>query len=218
MTSGRGADSGTPTGAEGEGADESASQRAQELWRGIRAQHPPFVRAVREDAKANCRFRSEPHDFANGGQALVQAFRLMWVSDAFFAQACYRAKAAMQARGIPVLPRVAHRLAMATSQICIGDPVVIEPGIYVAHGQVVIDGIVSIGAGSVIFPWVTIGLRAGNIKGPTIGSNVHIGTGAKVIGPVTVGNGARIGANAVVIDDVAPNTTVVGSPARPVSG
>ena len=69
-----------------------------------------------------------------------------------------------------------------------------------------------------IFPWVTVGLRAGNFQGPTIRRGVHIGTGAKVIGPVTVGAGAQIGANAVVVTDVAPHTTVVGSPARPIAG
>jgi serine O-acetyltransferase len=117
---------------------------------------------------------------------------------------------------VPVVPRLAHRLAMMIAQVCIGDPVVIEPGLYLAHGQVVIDGIVTIERGVVIFPWVTIGLRAGVFHGPTIAQGVHIGTGAKVIGPVKVGAGAQIGANAVVVDDVAAHTTVVGSPARPI--
>ena len=86
---------------------------------------------------------------------------------------------------------------------------------YIAHGQVVIDGFVEVHRGAVIFPWVTIGLRAGDFRGPTIGRDVHIGTGAKVIGPVEVGPHARIGANSVVVDDVAAGATVVGSPARP---
>lgn len=189
--------------------------RTQDLWAQIRAQHPPFFRAVLEDAKVTCRYRSEPHEFRTRIDAARQALRLMWVSDAFFAQVCYRAKARLQALGVPILPRLAHRLAMATAQICIGDPVIMQPGIYVAHGQIVVDGIVSIQTGVVIFPWVTIGLRAGNFQGPKIGRNVHIGTGAKVIGPVLVGAGAWIGANAVVVDDVAPESTVVGSPARP---
>jgi len=85
----------------------------------------------------------------------------MWVSDAFAAHALYRAKARMQALGIPILPRIAHRLAMMIGQVCIGDPVVMQPGVYIAHGQVVIDGIVDIHPGVVIFPWVTVGLRAG---------------------------------------------------------
>jgi serine O-acetyltransferase len=100
------------------------------------------------------------------------------------------------------------------SQVCIGTPVVIEPGIYIAHGQVVIDGLTNIGTGVVIFPWVTVGLKAGDLQGPTIGRNVHIGTGAKVIGRVIIGEGAVIGANAVATRDVAPHQTVVGIPAE----
>jgi serine acetyltransferase len=67
----------------------------------------------------------------------------------------------------------------------------------------------------IINPWVTIGLRAGDFRGPSIGRHVQIGTGAKIIGPVTVGDNASIGANAVVVHDVPPRTTVVGAPARP---
>jgi serine O-acetyltransferase len=103
---------------------------------------------------------------------------------------------------------------MRTAQICIGDPVVIEPGIYIAHGQVVIDGFSRVSSGVVLFPWITIGLRAGNYVGPTIGEHVHIGTGAKIIGPVTVGAHASVGANAVVVKDVVAGTTVVGIPAK----
>jgi serine O-acetyltransferase len=142
---------------------------------------------------------------------------LAWVSDAFLAQALYRAKARLQALGVPVLPRLAHRLAMALAQVSIGDPVVVHPGVYIVHGQVVADGLVEIGPGTVLFPFVTIGLRAGDVEGPRIEREVSLGTGAKVIGPVRVGAGARVGANAVVVDDVAPGVTVVGAPARPVS-
>jgi len=53
-----------------------------------------------------------------------------------------------------------------------------------------------------------------SVQGPTIGRNVKIGTGAKIVGPVTIGDGARIGANAVVVDDVAARTTVVGVPSK----
>ena len=183
---------------------------------GVRAKHPPFFAALIADAKVTASYRAERSEFRGHVDALAQSLRLMWVSDAFLAHACYRAKARMQALGIPVLPRLAHRLAMMTAQVCVGDPVVMQPGVYIAHGQVVIDGFVEVDRGVVIFPWVTIGLRAGDFQGPTIGRDVHIGTGAKVIGPVKVGAGARIGANSVVVDDVDERITVVGSPARPV--
>lgn len=116
-----------------------------------------------------------------------------------------------------MLPRLLHRLAMITAQVAIGDPVLVEPGVYIAHGQVVIDGLSEIASGVVIFPFVTIGLRAGDIRGPKVGEQASIGTGAKLIGPITVGARARVGANAVVVNDVPPDTTVVGSPARVVA-
>ena len=145
---------------------------------------------------------------------MVRVLRLALISDAFLAQVCYRAKAASQAPGIPVLPYLLHRSAMMVAQVCIGDPVIVRPGIYLPHGQVVIDGITEVESGAVFFPWVTVGLKAGNVDGPKIGRNVRVGTGAKIIGPVRIGAGASIGANAVVVDDVAPDTTVVGIPAR----
>jgi serine O-acetyltransferase len=49
---------------------------------------------------------------------------------------------------------------------------------------------------------------------PTLGNNVVVGAGAKVLGPVTVGDNARIGAGSVVVTDVPPNTTVVGIPGK----
>jgi serine O-acetyltransferase len=179
-----------------------------------RARHPRFIAAVIADARVTASYRAERSEFNGRVDAALQALRLMYVSDAFLAQTFYRAKARLQALGVPVLPRIFHRLAMATAQVCIGDPVIVQPGLYLAHGQVVIDGFVEIHRGVVIFPWVTVGLRAGDFQGPTIGRNVHIGTGAKVIGPVTVHKGARIGANSVVTRDVAPGTTVVGAPAH----
>jgi serine O-acetyltransferase len=198
-------------------APNSGSPRTgnQNLLAQIRARHPGFFEAVIADAKITAANRSERSQFRGRRDALFQAARLAWVSDAFLAQALYRAKARLQALGVPVLPRIAHRLAMMTAQVCIGDPVVMRPGVYIAHGQVVIDGFVEIHRGVVIFPWVTIGLRAGNFRGPTIGRDAKIGTGAKIIGPVTVHRGASIGANAVVVDDVPANTSVVGVKARP---
>ena len=180
----------------------------------MRARHPRLVTALVADAKVTCAYRAERAQFSGRVDALAQVLRLMWVSDAFFAQAMYRAKARLQALGVPVLPRACHRIAMLTAQVCIGDPVVVQPGVYLAHGQVVIDGFVEIQRDVVIFPWVTIGLRAGNFRGPTIERGVHIGTGAKIIGPVTVGTGARVGANAVVVDDVPARATVTGIPAK----
>jgi serine O-acetyltransferase len=51
---------------------------------------------------------------------------------------------------------------------------------------------------------------------PTVEDDVSIGSGAKLLGPVTVGHSAKVGANTVVIEDVPPNSTVVGNPGHPV--
>ena len=171
--------------------------------------------ALVADARVTALYRGERHEFRSGLDALMQILRLAWVSDAFLAQALYRAKARLQALGVPILPRLAHRVAMAVAQVSIGDPVVIHPGIYIIHGQVVADGLVEIHSGVVLAPWVTIGLRAGDVRGATIERDVSIGTGAKVIGGVTIGAGATIGANAVVVSDVPAGATAVGAPARP---
>ena len=186
------------------------------FWRALRARHPRLRDALPADARVTAARRGERHEFRSRRDAAAQMARLAWVSDAFLAQALYRVKARLQARGVPLAPRLAHRLAMALAQVSIGDPVVMAPGVYVVHGQVVIDGLVEIGEGAVIAPFVTIGLRSGDVRGAQIGPGVDIGTGAKIIGPVTIGAGATIGANAVVVADVPAGATVVGAPARPV--
>lgn len=188
------------------------------FWAALRARHPPLRAALAADARVTAMHRGERHQFRSRLDLAGQILRLAWVSDAFLAQALYRLKARLQALGVPVAPRVAHRLAMVLAQVSIGDPVVMEAGVYVVHGQIVIDGIVEIGAGTVISPFVTIGLRAGEVRGPTVGEGVSIGTGAKLIGPIRIGDGARIAAGAVVVDDVPPGATALGVPARVIPG
>jgi serine O-acetyltransferase len=186
----------------------------KQFWRALRARHPGLREALVGDARVTAHYRGERHEFRGGLDTAIQIARLCWVSDAFLAHALYRAKARLQALGVPLVPRLLHKLAMASGQVSIGDPVVMHPGVYIIHGQIVVDGLVEIGSGTVIGPFVTIGLRAGVVQGATIEPNVNIGTGAKVIGPVRIGERAVVGANAVVVDDVPPGVTVVGAPAR----
>jgi serine O-acetyltransferase len=83
---------------------------------------------------------------------------------------------------------------------------------------VVIGETAEIGDNCTIYHNVTLG-GTGKERGkrhPTIGNNVLISTGAKVLGPFKVGDNSRIGANAVVLSEVEPNTTVVGVPGRAV--
>lgn len=190
-------------------------ERRARFIREVRARHPRFREAVAADARLTALYRGERHEFRSRLDLAFAEARLALVSDAFLGQVLYRLKARLQALRVPLLPRVAHRFAIATAGVSIGDPVVVAAGVYLLHGQVVIDGIVEIQEGATIAPFVTIGLRAGSFQGPVIEQGATIGTGAKVIGGVRVGAGAVVGANAVVVDDVPPGATVVGAPARP---
>ena len=167
-----------------------------------------------EDVRVVSLHRGEGFETATGWQIAFKALRLVWVSDAFFAQVCYRARMRMLARGIPILPRILHKLSMATAQMSIGDPVHLHPGIYFPHGQVVLDGLVQIMSGTVIAPWVSIGLVSGNHKGPDIGRDCFIGTGSSLLGDFVVGDGAVVGSGAVVTKDVPDDSMVVGIPAK----
>lgn len=91
--------------------------------------------------------------------------------------------------------------------------------LFIDHGMgVVIGETAEIGDNCTIYHNVTLG-GTGKEKGkrhPTIGNNVLIGAGAKILGPFKVGDNAKIGANAFVSREVEANTTVVGIPARAV--
>jgi serine O-acetyltransferase len=133
--------------------------------------------------------------------------------------ALYRVRDTVLRDGWPLLPYFCELLATGLWHVSIGRKVTLGRGLVIPHGHVVIDGKTTIGRNCVINPWVTIGLSGSrrwgfDQRGPVIGDDVYVGTGAKVLGPITVGEGARIGANAVVIDDVPAGATVVGAPAR----
>ncbi len=93
----------------------------------------------------------------------------------------------------------------------------IGKGFFIDHGNgVVIGETTIIGDNVTVYQGVTLG-GTGKDTGkrhPTIGNNVTIGAGAKVLGPFTVGDNSKIGASAVVLKEVPPNCTVVGNPGR----
>ena len=193
---------------------QGAMDGAKTMMREVYSRHPPFMEAVLADARIAAAYRGERHEFRSRLDGVLQALRLMLQTDAFLALTAYRMKARLQALGIPVLPSIAHHLAIVSGQVSIADGAVVQPGVFIPNGQVVIYGLVEIEPGVTILPWVTVGPIAGGFIGPRIGPGSSIGTGAKVLGEIEVGPGARIGTNAVVLDDVPPNTTVVGIPAR----
>jgi serine O-acetyltransferase len=91
------------------------------------------------------------------------------------------------------------------------------PGLFIDHGMgVVIGETTEIGENVTIYQGVTLGgTSLEKIKRhPTIGNNVVIGSGAKVLGPFTVGESSRIGSGSVVVKEVPPNSVVVGVPGQ----
>lgn len=90
-------------------------------------------------------------------------------------------------------------------------------GLLIDHGMgVVIGETAEIGDDCTIYQCVTLG-GTGKETGkrhPTLGNNVMVGSGAKVLGPLTIGNNSKIAAGAVVLSDVPDNSTAVGIPAR----
>jgi serine O-acetyltransferase len=96
----------------------------------------------------------------------------------------------------------------------------IGSGLYIGHfGGIVVNAAVVIGDNCNLSQGVTLGqVNRGPKAGcPTIGNNVYIGPGAKIIGRIHVGDHAAVGANAVVLKDVPPNVSVGGVPARVIS-
>lgn len=89
--------------------------------------------------------------------------------------------------------------------------------LFIDHGMgIVIGETAEIGDNCTIYHQVTLG-GTGKDKGkrhPTLGDNVMISTGAKVLGPIYIGNNSKIGANSVVLKDIPENSTAVGIPAK----
>jgi len=130
---------------------------------------------------------------------------------------CYSIAHALHRLGIPVVPRLLMTVARWLTGTEIHPAATIDRGLFIDHGMgVVIGETTVIGRNVTLFQGVTLG-GTGKEKGkrhPTIGDNVVIGAGAKVLGNITIGNNSIIGANAVVIRDVPDHSTVVGVPGR----
>lgn len=115
------------------------------------------------------------------------------------------------------LARLVSQYSRAVTGIEIHPGAMIGKGFFIDHGMgVVIGETAVIGDDVLVYQGVTLG-GTGLMKGkrhPTIGNNVVVGAGAKVLGNIIIGDNSYIGSNAVVIKDVPANATVVGVPAR----
>ncbi|MGB9887660.1 MAG: serine O-acetyltransferase [Moorellales bacterium] len=119
--------------------------------------------------------------------------------------------------GLVLLARIVSQVNRFLTGIEIHPGAKIGRGLFIDHGMgVVIGETAEIGDNVTIYQGVTLG-GTGKEKGkrhPTIGNNVVISTGAKVLGNITIGDNVKIGAGSVVLRDVPPNCTVVGVPGK----
>lgn len=122
---------------------------------------------------------------------------------------CYRKKIPVVTKIIDGLIRIIHNSAVYSASD-------IGSGTVFGYGGIalIIHKNAKVGRNCVIGGHVTIGGKSGSTDVPTIGDNVYIATGAKILGNVTVGEGAVIGANAVVVKDVPARSVAAGVPAK----
>jgi len=135
----------------------------------------------------------------------------------FHARQLHRLAHTLWNLGIPVIPRLISHINRFLTGIEIHPGAKIGEGFFIDHGMGVVIGETSeIGDNVAIYQGVTLGgtsMRREK-RHPTLGNNVVVGAGAKLIGAIKIGDNVKIGSGSVVITSVPPNTTVVGVPGR----
>ena len=159
-------------------------------------------------------FENIRHDLkSHGGQWGAQGFWALVIYR--FGRWRYNVRPALLRKLFSLVYRVLYKLVQIMTGIEFPCEVQIGRNFVIDHfGGIVISGYAKFGDDCRIRNGVVVGLRrVDDPCAPTIGNNVDIGTGAKVLGPISIGNNVVIGANAVVIADVPDNSIAVGVPA-----
>jgi serine O-acetyltransferase len=165
--------------------------------------------------------RSDVHSARDRDPAAqgVSAFEILTSWAGVQALLAHRAAHALLEARVPLLPRLIAYVTRSVTGIEIHPAAAIGRQFFIDHGSgVVIGETAVIGDCVTLYQGVTLG-GTGFQRGkrhPTLGDNVTVGSGAKLLGPIAVGDGAKIGANTVVVEDVPPGATVVGNPGHPV--
>lgn len=170
---------------------------------------PPmgFWHDIRQDYKAV--FERDPA--ARNGLEVILAY------SGFHAIFLHRVDHLLWKIRLPIIPRLLSHVVRFLTGIEIHPAAKIGAGFFIDHGMgVVIGETAEIGENVTLYQGVTLG-GTGKEKGkrhPTLGDNVVVGAGTKVLGPITIGNNVKIGANSVVLKSIPDNSTVVGVPGR----
>lgn len=159
--------------------------------------------------KEELRFTKEKDPAAKGYLEVILLY------SGLHALIAYRISHKLWTLKVPILPRAISQFARFLTGIEIHPGAQIGKGLFIDHGMGVVVGETAIlGNDIVLFQGVTLG-GTGKETGkrhPTLGSNIVVGAGAKILGNINIGDNSYIGANAVVLRDVPANSTVVGVP------
>ena len=163
------------------------------------------------------RLREDINSVFDRDPAARNFFEVLTTYPGIHAILAHRLAHALWQRGFKWLARVVSNIARWFTGIEIHPGARIGRRFFIDHGMgVVIGETAVIGDDCTLYHGVTLGGTSWQ-KGkrhPTLGNDVVVGAGAKVLGPIEIGDGARIGSNAVVVKSVPPDATVVGIPGR----
>lgn len=164
------------------------------------------------------RIRSDIQTILDRDPAARSGFEVLTCYPGLHAVVLHRMAHSCWGLGLKWLGRFVSHMSRFLTGIEIHPAAVIGHGVFFDHAMgVVVGETAEIGDGCTIYQGVTLGgtsLYKGAKRHPTLGRNVVVGAGAKVLGGFTVGDGAKIGSNAVVTKPVPANATAVGNPAR----
>ena len=162
---------------------------------------------IRQDFKAV--FEKDP--------AAKNSLEVMFAYPGFHAIFLHRINHLLWNLGLPVIPRFLSHIGRFLTGIEIHPAAKIGPGLFIDHGMgVVIGETTEIGENVLLYQGVTLG-GTGKEKAkrhPTLGNNVTVGAGAKILGAIKIGDNAIIGANSVILKNVPDNSISVGVPGR----
>ena len=184
--------------------------------------------ALRKTAKDIYR---EGRDFVSEVRYDVEAFRqrdpaatsdaeILLLYSGLHARTAHRLSHKLYKKGHTFSARLISQGAKFITGIEIHPGATIGRGLVIDHGAgVVIGETAEIGDNCTVYQGVTLGGTGKNVgkRHPTLGNNVMVGAGAKVLGPLTIGDNAKIAAGAVALNDIPADSTAVGIPARVVS-
>jgi serine O-acetyltransferase len=169
--------------------------------------YQPMFRTVKE--QVDTIFHEDP--------AAKSVIEILLCYPGFHAILAHRLAHRLYKAGVPLIPRVISQISRFFTGIEIHPGATIGRRFFIDHGMgVVIGETTEIGDDCLLYQGVTLG-GTGNEKGkrhPTLGSNVVVGTGAKVLGNIRIGDHVKIGAGSVVVHPVPDHSTVVGIPGR----